>query len=252
MINRQNALFFILGGFFITNALVAELIGGKLFSVPIPESVQIFLSLFNIHDQSFVLSLGILIWPIVFIATDLVNEFFGYRGVRFYTFITVGLIGYTFVILYFARLVPAVDFSPVQDAPFDTVFGTSQAIIIGSIIAFAVSQLVDVIVFRYIRHKTGGRTFWLWARATGSTVVSQLVDTFVIGGIAFYLPGRLTLEQYMKVSIVGYLFKVGVAILTTPLCYLGHGLINRFLGRDEAHRLAEKAAHEKPAAWYGV
>lgn len=238
--DKTQFLFFVLGGFFITNALVAELIGGKIFSVSLPSFLQTLLGWLDIHKQSVNLSVGIIPWPIVFVATDLVNEFFGRKGVRFYTFVTIGLIIYAFFILQLARVVVAADFSPVSQEQFDAVFGTSQWIIFGSLVAFAVSQLVDVLVFARLRNRTGGRH--LWARATGSTVVSQLIDTFIIGFVAFYLPGTFTWEQFVQVGVVSYLYKVVVAILITPLCYVGHGLISRFLGPEEAKRLAERAA----------
>lgn len=246
MSKRAQILFFILGGFFIVNAVVAELVGGKLFSIPMPDLALRFAHWIGYSGDEFVMSSGILIWPVVFIATDLVNEFFGRKGVRFYTFVTVGLIIYTFFVLYFTRSVPAVAFSPVSQEAFDAVFGTSQWIIFGSIVAFVVSQLLDVFVFHTIRTATGGHIFWLWARATGSTVVSQLIDTFIVGGIGLYLPGKITLEQFIQLSVVGYIFKVGVAILSTPFCYMGHAAIEVFLGREEAQRLAEKAAREGP------
>src|SRR6185295_14110021 len=115
---RKDLVFIILAGFFITNAIVAELIGGKL--------VQFF--------GLFTQSIGIILWPVVFILTDLINEHYGKQGVRKLTYITVGLIAYTFVLLLIGNQIPAIDGSPVSDANFKTVFGQSQWIIIGSII----------------------------------------------------------------------------------------------------------------------
>ena len=221
--NKKQTLFFVLGGFFITNALVAELIGGKIIAV-----------------GPFAVSAGLLPWPIVFVATDLVNEFFGRRGVRFYTFVTTGLIAYTFILLALARLAPTAGFSPITQTAFDNVFGNSQWIIVGSLAAFLASQFIDVLVFWKIRQKTGAR--FLWARATGSTLVSQLIDTFVVAFIAFYLPGKLTLSQFLQVSLLSYLYKTVIAIAATPLCYAGHGLINRYLGLSEADHLAKQTA----------
>ncbi|HRH11728.1 MAG TPA: queuosine precursor transporter, partial [Bacteroidia bacterium] len=166
---RKDLVFMVLAGFFVTNAIVAELIGGKL--------VQFF----GIFTQS----IGIILWPVVFILTDLINEHYGKNGVRKLTYITVGLIIYTFVLLSIAIELPAVNFSPVDDSVFKTVFGQSQWIIVGSITAFLTSQLIDVYIFWLFRNKTGGKMIWL--RATGSTVVSQLIDTFVVQYIAFVL-----------------------------------------------------------------
>lgn len=236
---KSELVFFILGGFFITNALLAELIGGKLFETPMPDFLIGLLSAVGIEVDRFVMSVGILPWPFVFVATDLVNEFYGRKGVRFYTFITMGLILYMLPVLYVADALPTVSFSPVTGEQFHQVFATSMGIILASVVAFAISQLVDVFVFSRVRQKTGGRL--LWARATGSTVVSQFVDTFVISYLAFVLPGHLSFEQFVKLGFVSYIYKVGVAIVITPLCYLGHRAVRWFLGDDEANRLVQDA-----------
>ncbi len=205
----------ILAGFFITNAIVAELIGGKL--------VQFF--------GLFTQSIGIILWPIVFILTDLINEHYGKQGVRKLTFITVGLIAYTFVLLLVGAKVPAIAGSPVSDANFKTVFGQSQWIIVGSIVAFFVSQLVDVYVFWLFRKKTGNRMIWL--RSTGSTVVSQLIDTFVVQFIAFVIPSVWTYDQFIHNALWGYSFKLLVAVCLIPLIYFGHFAIGKFLVSDK-------------------
>lgn len=207
---RKDLVFFILGGIFITNALVAEMIGGKLFRL-----------------GGYTMSLGVLLWPVVFLTTDLINEYFGKDGVRKLTFMTVALILYTFLILYIGMLIPAVDFSPVDDASYTKVFGQSQWIIVGSIIAFIVSQLLDVSIFWLFRNKTQGRHLWL--RATGSTVISQLIDTFIVLGIAFWLPGKLNTEQYLTTSLSNYSYKLVLALCLTPLIYLGHNMIHNYL-----------------------
>lgn len=207
---RKDFVFFLLGGIFITNALLAELIGGKLIQV-----------------LGYTMSLGVLPWPVVFLATDLLNEYYGKEGVRRLTFITVGLIIYAFIILYAGMGIPAVDFSPVDDLSYGKVFGQSLWIIIGSIVAFIVSQLLDVSVFWLFRNKTKGRHLWL--RATGSTVFSQLIDTFIVLGIAFWLPGKLSTQQYINMSFTNYSYKLLIALSLTPLIYIGHNLIHRFL-----------------------
>lgn len=199
----------VLTGFFVTNAVVAEMIGVKLFQV-----------------SGFVQSAGIILWPVVFLTTDLLNEFYGKRVVRTLSVMTAVLITYVFIVLFATMQVPAVDFSPVSDDMFRSVFGQSQWIIVGSITAFLVSQIVDVFVFWAIRKRTGHKMIWL--RATGSTVVSQLIDTFIVQGIAFYIPGQLTLEQYIGVAFNGYLFKLIVALALTPLIYLGHAMISPY------------------------
>ena len=208
---RKDLVFIILAGFFVTNAIVAELIGGKL--------VQFF--------GLFTQSIGIILWPVVFLLTDLINEHYGKQGVRKLTYITVGLIAYTFFLLTIALKIPAVGFSPVNDAVFKTVFGQSQWIIVGSIVAFLTSQLVDVYIFWVFKNKTGGKLIWL--RATGSTVVSQLIDTFVVQYIAFVLPGKWAFDEFITNACWGYAFKLLVAVCLIPMIYAGHYAIKKFL-----------------------
>ncbi len=239
MKTRRDTLFLILGGFFLTNALLGELIGGKIFFLGSPD-FSLDLGAFKIGP--FIMSIGVIPWPVVFLTTDLVNEYFGKRGVRQLTFLGVGMISYAFIILFAALQVPATDFSPVSGASFHTVFGQSMWIIVGSLTAFAVSQLTDVLIFHAFRRRTGAGRLWL--RATGSTVFSQFVDTVVILGIAFYLPGKLTGQQFVNIAITQYVYKFTVAVLLTPLIYIGHSAAERFLGPELAHEMAGEAARQ--------
>ncbi len=213
--NRKDIVFLVLAGFFITNAIVAELIGGKL--------VQFF--------GLFTQSIGIILWPVIFVLTDLINEYYGKDGVRKLTYITVGLISFTFIILTIALNIEATSFSPVSDNVFRTVFGQSQWIIVGSIIAFLLSQLVDVYVFWLFKKVTGNRHIWL--RATGSTMVSQLIDTFVVQFIAFVLPGKWAFDEFLRNASWGYGFKLLVALALIPLIYIGHFLIGKYLNQKD-------------------
>jgi len=221
--SRRDLVYFILGGFFLTNAILGELTGGKLFTMP-----AVGLGWLGLTEV--VLSIGVIPWPVVFITTDLVNEYYGKPGVRRLTFLAVGMISYSFVILYLMMPVPAWQRSPVSSADFQAVFGQSMWIIVGSIVAFLVAQLVDVMVFWFVRNRTGHR--FLWLRATGSTAVSQLVDTFVILFIAFVIPGKLNAEEFMRLACGNYAYKLLVAILITPIIYFVHGIIDRYLERD--------------------
>ena len=213
--NRKDIVFLVLAGFFITNAIVAELIGGKL--------VQFF--------GLFTQSIGIILWPVIFLLTDLINEYYGKDGVRKLTYITVGLISFTFILLTIALNIPATSFSPVSDNNFRVVFGQSQWIIVGSIIAFLCSQLIDVYVFWAFKKVTGNKHIWL--RATGSTLVSQLVDTFVVQYIAFVLPGKWLFSDFVVNASWGYAFKLLVALALIPMIYLGHYLIGKFLNKKD-------------------
>lgn len=212
---RKDLVFLILAGFFVTNAIVAELIGGKL--------VQFF--------GLFTQSIGIILWPFVFVLTDLINEHYGKDGVKKLTYTTVGLISYTFVLLTIALHIKSVAFSPVNDQVFKTVFGQSQWIIVGSIVAFLFSQLIDVYIFWVFRNRTGGKMIWL--RSTGSTVVSQLIDTFVVQYIAFVLPGKWKFDEFITNASWGYAFKLILAVCLIPLIYAGHYAIEKFLKKEE-------------------
>jgi queuosine precursor transporter len=208
---KKEVIFTILSGLFITNAVVAELIGGKLIQI-----------------GPFVMSMGIIPWPIVFLTTDLINEYFGEKGVRKLSFITAGLIAYAFVILLVAIAIPAAKgISPVNDEQFMAVFGQSMWIIVGSIIAFLFSQLIDATIFHFLKSKTGGHKIWL--RTTGSTMISQLFDSFIVLGIAFYLPGKMNFETYISSALTGYGFKLCVAVGLTPFVYLGHYWISKYI-----------------------
>jgi uncharacterized integral membrane protein (TIGR00697 family) len=212
---KKDIIYVILAGIFITNALVAELIGGKL-----------------IYIGDNVMSLGILPWPIVFITTDLINEYFGEKGVKKLSFITAALIAYTFILLLIGLHIPAVKGDGlITDDQFNAVFGQSMWIIIGSITAFLVSQLIDVTLFHFLKNKTGNKMLWL--RSTGSTIISQLFDSFIVLGIAFWLPGKINTQTFIASAFTGYSVKLLIAIGLTPFIYLGHYLIDNYLGSEK-------------------
>jgi uncharacterized integral membrane protein (TIGR00697 family) len=209
--SKKDTVYVVLAGIFITNAIVAELIGGKL-----------------IHIGSAVMSVGILPWPIVFITTDLINEYFGEKGVKRLSLITATLIAYCFVLLYLAMKIPAVEGSNlVSDNQFTAVFGQSLWIIVGSITAFLVSQLIDVTIFHFVKNRTGNKMIWL--RSTGSTVISQLFDSFIVLGIAFWMTGKMTTEVFILSAFTGYFVKLIIAVFLTPFIYLGHYLIEKYI-----------------------
>ncbi|MHC1705565.1 MAG: queuosine precursor transporter [Tenuifilaceae bacterium] len=245
---KQN-LFIILATLFLTNALIAEVIGVKILSLEkIFNLPPIFIgdSTLNLN-----MSVGVLIWPIVFILSDIINEYFGTSGVKRISFIGAGMIAYGFFIIYLAVVSPPADFwienNSIDSAgnPFNiniaynSIFRQGMGIIIGSITAFLVGQLVDAYVFRYLRKLTQHKLLWL--RATGSTVVSQLVDSFLILFIAFYLLGNWSLAEVASVGLIQYLYKVSIAILLTPLIYLMHGIIDRYLGKEKSIEIQEVA-----------
>lgn len=221
-------LFIILAGLFITNAVTAELISNKLIEIPLA---------FSIGDTTFgpyTTIVGILPWPIVFLLTDLLNEFYGKKAVQKLSWITSGLIGYCFIIVGISLYIPAVEIpnsTLADNKSYSLVFGQAQMVIIGSILAFLFSQLLDAFVFEKIKNKTGNKFVWL--RSTGSTVLSQLIDSYIVLYIGFVLPGALTFEQFMIIAPTNYILKLLIAISLTPLIYVGHFLIRRYLSEKE-------------------
>lgn len=249
---KQHNLYFVLACIFITNALVAEFSGVKMFSAEkLFGFLPAHLSLFGNIKLDFNMSVGVIIWPVVFILSDIVNEYFGKRGVRRLSFITAMLVGYSFIIVLGGTKLPPADFwlqinnVDVHGQPFDinyaysTIFRQGLGIIVGSLSAFLLSQFVDVYTFHYLRKFTGHRKLWL--RATGSTIISQVVDSFVILTIAFYFLGNWSLEQVLKVGMVQYLYKVFLAIVLTPVIYLVHAIIDRYLGQETSEVVIAEA-----------
>jgi uncharacterized integral membrane protein (TIGR00697 family) len=233
-LTRRDVVYAILGAFFLTNAILAEMIGGKLIYV-LPESVK----LFGARPAA---TVGVFLWPVVFVTTDLINEYFGTKGVRRITLLAAGMITYVFVVLFAAMLIPATPFSGVDDASFSKVFGQSQWIIVGSLAAFLVSQLVDVVVFHMLRRKSGPKMLWL--RSTGSTVVSQIIDSVIVLWIGLAIPLDWSFGQFVQVAVPNYLVKLALAVLMTPVIYLVHNVVERYLGHSLASELAEAAARE--------
>jgi uncharacterized integral membrane protein (TIGR00697 family) len=245
---KSNVLFVVLGGLFVANVILAELIGTKIFSLEASLGLQpMQMQVFGQTIAGFNLTAGVIMWPVVFVLTDIINEYYGRRGVRLLSFLSAALVLYAFMVIYFAMgLEPAAfwRYNPAtgvnRDAAFTEILGQGLWIIAGSLVAFLVGQFVDVWVFHRLRRLTGSRRIWL--RATGSTLVSQLIDSFVVLFIAFYLSGQFSFALVLAVATVNYFYKFVVALALTPVLYGVHALIDRYLGRDLSHHLQEQAA----------
>ena len=248
--DRATRLFVALAAFFCANAVLAEFIGVKIFALEDTLGITpLSLHLFG-QSGSLNFTAGTILWPIVFIMTDTVNEYFGKRGVRLISWLAAGLIVYGFVFAYIAiHLAPASWWVgamqdqgvPDYQAAFVAIFGQGMWIIVGSLVAFLLGQLIDVSVFHRIRRATGERHAWL--RATGSTAVSQLIDSFVVLYIAFVLgPQQWSLSLFFAVGTLNYIYKMLAAIALIPLLYLMRAGIRRYLGEDRATELREQAA----------
>lgn len=250
--HKKQRVFLFLCGLFLTNALIAEMVGSKIFSVEtllgiLPVQIPI-----GGQKLDFNMTAGVVNWPIVFVTSDIINEYFGKRGVKRISYLTTGFIVYMFVVIYIATLLPPAkfwldinasdqsgNFFNINEA-YARIFRQGLGIMLGSITAFLLGQLLDISVFSWLRKKTGSK--YIWLRATGSTLLSQLVDSFVVIGIAFYVFGNWDLNQVFSVGTINYLYKGIIAILITPLLYVAHYFIDRYLGKENAERMIEEAA----------
>lgn len=247
--DKSVTLYIILAGLFSTTAIVAEFIGGKIFSLEKTLGLKPFLfSLFGEQNLSFNLTAGVLLWPIVFIMTDIINEYYGMRGVKFLSYLTVALISLSFFAAFAAiHLVPAdwwVGVNAEKGIPdtqkaYAQIFGQGMWIIIGSIVAFLLGQILDVYIFHKIKNFTGEKM--LWFRATGSTLISQFIDSFVVIIIAFKLGQDWSWPKVIAIALVGYFYKFFVAILVTPVIYAIHELIEKHLGHSLAADMKKSA-----------
>ena len=247
---RSTRLLIVLAGFFVCNAIIAEFIGIKVFSLE--STLGIAPLNWKLFGQSGSLSFtaGVLIWPVVFIMTDIINEYFGRRGVRFLSWLTVCLILYAFLFAYVAiALAPASWWVTVAgDAgvpdlqrAYAYVFGQGMWTIAGSVVAFLIGQLIDVSIFHRIRLRTGERMIWF--RATASTAVSQFVDSFVVLYIAFVIgPQHWSTALFMAVGSVNYGYKMAAAIALIPLIYIGRRVIESYLGPELSGHMKARAA----------
>ncbi len=248
--DKATRLYLILGAFFVANALLAEMIGVKLFQLETALGLaKADFTLLGQEHLSFVLSVGVLPWPIVFIMTDVVNDYYGVRGVRFLTILTAALIAFAFIVMYFAIHLPPAGFwmgmnasqgVPDMQAAFTGVFGQGMNIILGSLSAFVIGQLVDAFTFRRIKRITGDKRIWL--RATGSTIISQLIDSVVVTYVAFWVMRTdFSFALCTAMVLTAYCYKFLVALLSTPLVYLVHAGVERYLGKERAEAMRAAA-----------
>ena len=251
-LSKPQKLFLVISCFFVANAILAEFIGVKIFSVE--ESLgfeKLNVNLFGVKGLSYNMSAGVLNWPFVFIMTDIINEYYGRRGVRFLSYLTAVLIVFAFLTVGLAMILTSSDFWIYREIDghtlnmnhaFKAIFGQGMWIIIGSVTAFIIGQVADVTIFHRIKMVTGEKKLWL--RATGSTVISQLIDSFVVIFIAFYLNPDYNWSWQMvaAIGLVGYTYKFVIALLMTPILYVSHKVIDNYLGEDLSKKMLENAA----------
>jgi uncharacterized integral membrane protein (TIGR00697 family) len=248
--DRPTRLFIILGAFFVANAIIAEIIGVKIFSLEDTLNIQkADFSLLKADHLSFSLSVGVIPWPVIFVMTDIINEYYGVKGVRFLSVLTAALIAFAFVIFYFAiHTSPDTSYwlssnanagVPDMQAAFMAIFGQGMNIIVGSLTAFLLGQIADAFIFRRIKFLTGEKNIWM--RATLSTLVSQLIDSFIVTYIAFYLFRGVSFGQCTAWALTAYTYKFVIAILFTPVVYIIHWMAEKYLGKELASQMKQSA-----------
>lgn len=206
-------LFVVLAGIFLTALLIADVTAGKFFAL-----------------GGMAISVGVVPFPITFVLTDVVNEYYGRRGARLLTFVGMAMLVFAFLIISVARALPVADSSPIPQAAFDAVYGQSFRFFAGSLVAYTLGQLTDIYAFQFYKRLTQSKHLWL--RATGSTAISQTIDTTVVTSVA--LAGMMPAMDIGKVILASYLYKMVVAITLTPLCYLAHNIVTDKLGMPPA------------------
>ena len=250
--DKGTRLFLILGGFFVANTLMAEVIGVKLFSLE--KTLHLApanMTMLGEGGLGFTLTVGVLIWPVVFIMTDLINEYYGVKGVRFLSILTSIIIMFAFLVFYGAiHLAPDYYWMgsqkengvPDMQAAFSQVLGQGMNIIFASLTAFLLGQLADATVFKKIKKITGEKGIWM--RATVSTLFSQLIDTICVSYIYLYFSLGFSFPRVTAIALTGYIYKFAVAILCTPIIYLIHHLIEEYLGKSKASEMKKAALQD--------
>jgi len=232
----EHKLYVCLAAVFVSCLLLGDIIGGK--TIPTLRLLG--------HDLG-PISVGILPFPVTFLLTDVVNDFYGRRGARFLTLVGFAMALLAWALLQLSTALPAHPSTYFTQAEFAKIFGGSAQLFVASMIAYLIGQFLDIQVFQFWKALTRSRHLWL--RATGSTLLSQIVDTVTINVIFWNWTAAADPTSFLGVMTpegrwgwvfakVGreYLIKVLVAILLTPVVYLLHGMIIRWLGiQPEAH-----------------
>lgn len=250
---REQVLAYVLCALFVGFFVAAEVLGGKLFRFTLLGLGPTDLGLGA--GTEFVATAGILAFPLTFVMTDIVNEYFGRPIVRLFTWIAIAVNLLLQPVIRAAIAVPAISFTTgISDTEmqrgFEIALGQTTSIVLASLFAFALAQWLDVRVFTWLRHRTGGR--YLWLRAQGSTVVSQLVDTLIVIYLAFVGIPLLTggepwaLDDALSVALTNYVYKFAIAVGITPVLYLVHAAVDAYLGKQAAEALVHHAHPSDP------
>jgi len=216
--NRQkkkhaDALYLLLAGLFIAALVTCNLIANKFISV-------------DLGFKTFIISAGVLPYPITFLITDILSEIYGRKKTS--AVVYTGLVASVFVlfILFLGHQFHAIEGSPVNDLTYETAFANSWRIVASSMIAYIFAQLIDVRVYHFWKKKTNGKHLWL--RNNGSTIFSQLIDTSLVVLVLFI--GVKTSDEIFAFILDGWLFKALAALLDTPIFYLAVYGLRKYFG----------------------
>ena len=214
----RDRLFLILAGIFIASLVSCNLIFQKFFSwTP-----------FGLY--TFEISVGILPYPITFLVTDIISELYGKRKAD--QVVISGLVASVFVslLVLLANAVPQTSWSPVSNETFSAVFGLNGPAVFASMIAYLSAQFIDIRIFHFWKKMTNGRHLWL--RNNGSTIASQLVDT---GAVLLLLCSFdvIAWERFGGLLVNGFLFKMLIALLDTPLFYAAVWYLKPLIGDED-------------------
>ena len=200
----QERFYMILTAIFIASLVTCNLIFQKFFTWP------------SLGIPNFALSVGIIAYPVTFIVTDLISELYGKR--RANQVVLAGFFAsvFTVVLVYVAMAVPTADISPLDNDTFEKVFGLSGPAFFGSMLAYLTAQFIDIRIFHFWKRLTEGK--YLWLRNNASTMCSQLVDTSVIL-VILCSAGVIPWESFYSLLWMGWMFKVFVALIDTPIIY---------------------------------
>jgi uncharacterized integral membrane protein (TIGR00697 family) len=246
--DKPTKLFLGISAFFVANALIAEAIGTKLFSLEkIFGAHPVDFTLFGQSGMSFTLTCGVLLWPLEFVITDIVNEYYGPKAVRRISITAVILISYAFLMYYAAIGIPPADVwlnssskqgvTNIQTS-FHAIFGQNMRIIVGSLVAFIVSQFVDVTIFHKIKKVTGDKHLWL--RATG----------YIVLFIAF--SGIFSWQLILAIGIMNYTYKFTMALILTPVIYFVEKRIEKYVGHDTARKMKKAAMGQEDDGFMNI
>ena len=210
-------IYLLLASLFITSLVVSNLIFQKFFYW-YPLDIKL------LGNSLFELSVGILPYPITFLITDLISEIYGKKKANQVVITGIFASFFSMGILLIANEVPAIENSPIDDETFNQVFALSPIAALASMIAYLLAQFVDIRIYHFWKNLTQGKMLWL--RNNFSTFSSQLIDTSLVVGLLSVF-GVLEWKLFWGLVISGFLFKIIIAALDTPLLYLFVGIFRK-------------------------